>query len=387
MTAIKKIQFNCDHIFRLTDDTGIFQHAKYGVPDPTKGYTTDDNARALIAAAALYGRFRDKKYLELTYRYLSFILNAQNPKGKFKNFMNYNREFIEEEGSEDCFGRCLWALGYALSRNSVPQDIKKTCRYIIGKALPNVNHLNFPRAKAYSILGMGYMASQPHRKFCVKCCGSVFHKYSFFCSDNSRIQDIYSCINKLSEELVERYEQFCTDDWHWFEDIITYSNAVLPWSLLVAYKILKSKKYLEIALESLNFLEKITFANGYFKPVGCKGWMSRGKEPAAFDEQPLEACETTLMYLQAYEILKEKKYLEKARECFEWYHGKNSKNIKLIDRQSGGCYDGITDNGVNLNQGAESIISYCIAHMALLDYIPFIKRKVLRKGQHEEELK
>ena len=151
-----------DYVFTLTDDVGIFQHSIYGIPDPRKGYTTDDNCRALILAVMLFEHFKEKKYLRLVCKYLSFILNAQNDNGKFKNFMNYNREFLEKEGSEDCFGRCLWALGRTISSPSIPENIKKTCQHMLNKILENWTKLDSPRAKAYSIVGLSYLTR--HRR-------------------------------------------------------------------------------------------------------------------------------------------------------------------------------------------------------------------------------
>ncbi|SHE74471.1 glycosyltransferase [Desulforamulus putei] len=325
------------HIFRLTDDTGMFQHAKYGVPDPTRGYTTDDNARALIMAVMLYERFGQEKYLALVYRYLSFVLNAQNREGRFKNFMGYNRDFMEESGSEDCFGRCLWALGYTLASAKTPRNVKDTCRYLLQKALPHVASLRWPRAKAYSLIGLT-------------------------CLD---MQETEEHVRNLAASLAKQYEEHRDDNWNWFEDRLTYSNAVLPWSLLAAYRVSGEQRLLDIARESLAFLERITFGEGYFKPVGCHGWFLKGQPRAEYDEQPLEACEMLLAYLEAYRITSHKRYLDRARKCLAWYHGYNSKGLCLIDPETGGCYDGITEKGLNLNQGAESIISYFIACLAL----------------------
>lgn len=324
------------HIFRLTDDTGIMQHAKYGVPDPTKGYTTDDNARALIMAVMLFERYGEQRYLDLAYRYAAFMLNAQTATGKFKNFMTYARQFIEEEGSEDCFGRCIWALGRALGSDKLPPNIKQACRDMLAKALPNIPSLKWLRAKAYSLIGLGYLADETK-----------------------------GLMASLAESLACQYERYRESEWRWFEDSLTYSNAILPWAMFVAYRYLQKPRYLEIAEESLAFLATVTFREEYFKPVGCNGWLVKGRPAAEFDEQPLEAGETVLAYLAAYNVTNNADYLTQARKAFAWYHGVNSQQLNLIDGESGGCYDGITENGLNLNQGAESIITYWIARLAL----------------------
>lgn len=327
-----------DYLFTLTDDVGIFQHSIYGVPDPGKGYTTDDNSRALISAVMLFESFKEKKYLRLVCKYLAFMLNAQNSNGKFKNFMNYNREFLEEEGSEDCLGRCLWALGRTVQSPSIPENIKKTCQHMLNKILEHWPILDSPRAKAYSIVGLSYLKGT---------------------------EEIISHIDTLSMALVRQYAQYKDRDWHWFEDSMTYGNAILPWSLIKAYGILKRDVLLETARESMDFLGDITLKDAWFKPIGCNGWLLKGKNAAEYDEQPIEACETLLSYLDFFEITKDKKYLDNAVKCFCWYTGQNSKGLSLLDEETGACYDGLNENGLNYNQGSESLVSYGIAFMEI----------------------
>lgn len=327
-----------DYVFTLTDDVGIFQHSVYGIPDPGKGYTTDDNSRALILAVMLFESFKEIKYLRLVCKYLAFILNAQNDNGKFKNFMNYNREFMEEEGSEDCFGRTLWALGRTISSAAIPKNIKKSCQHILNKAFENWPKIDSPRAKAYSIVGLSYLEGT---------------------------EDIINHIDSLAMSLARQYTQYKDGDWHWFEDSMAYGNAFFPWSLFKAYIILKNDVLLETARESMDFLGKITLKNAYFKPIGCNGWLMKGEEAAEYDEQPIEACEMLLSYLDYYEITKDKKYLDYAVKCFSWYTGQNSKGLSLLDEETGACFDGLNENGLNLNQGSESIVSYGIAFMEI----------------------
>ncbi|MGE5581972.1 MAG: glycosyltransferase [Bacillota bacterium] len=326
-----------DYIFRLTDDTGMLQHGKFGIPDPRHGYTTDDNARALIMALMLYERYRKKKYLDLVYRYASFILNAQNSKGAFKNVMGYDRKWLDEEGSEDCFGRCLWALGYAVSHAATPQGVKHAFVHLLNEAIPHTTFLSAPRAKAYSTIGLAHLGGEDAKRL-------VF---------------------KIARTLCEQYEKYKDERWKWFEHIVAYSNHVLPWSLLAAYRITGEARFLAVAEESLEFLSKLTFKDGYFKPVGCHGWLVKGGTPAEFDEQPIEACEAVLTYLEAFETTGEKSYLQMAQKCHAWYNGDNSKGINLVDRKSGGCFDGLTERGPNLNMGAESLISYVMSFLRL----------------------
>jgi hypothetical protein len=329
------------YLFALSDDVGIFQHSIYGIPDLSKGYTTDDNSRGLILAVMLYERFGQRKYLKLIYKYMAFMMYAQNDNGKFKNFMNFQREFMEEEGSEDCFGRCLWALGRTISSVAIPENIRKSGWHMMNKAVEHWTNLISPRAKAYSIVGLSYLADKP---------------------------EVFPHIEQLARSLVEHYTCCKADDWHWFEDYMTYGNAFFPWSLLKAYQILGIDKFSKIASESMDFLGSLTLKEDYYKPIGCNGWLMKGKEPAAYDEQPLEACETLLAYLNFYNITKDKKYLENAEKCFRWYEGHNSKGVSLLDKETGAVYDGLNEKGLNLNQGSESLVSYGIAFMELSNY-------------------
>lgn len=331
----KNMEF-INYLFAFTDDVGIFQHSKYGIPDRNHGYTTDDNARALILAVMLYEKFNEKKYLKLIYTYLSFVHYALNEKGMFKNFMSYQREFLETQGSEDCFGRCIWALSRTVSSAAVPQNIKNTCTFILKEASKNIEAITYTRAKAYTTVGLSLLEDS---------------------------EETFTHIKNLAMSLVEQYRLNRSENWHWFEDSITYGNAFFPRALICAYKSLGKKCYLETAKESMEFLEGIVMKPDFFKPIGCNGWLIKGKEVAAYDEQPIEACEMLYLYMEYYKVTKNKKCLHNALKCFKWYKGENSKQLSLINEETGACYDGITENGLNLNQGSESIVSYGMAVM------------------------
>jgi len=331
------VTLKTDHIFHMTDGTGMFQHAIYGVPDFSEGYTSDDNARALIMAVDLYDRYHAKNFEKLIYKYASFLCHAQNANGTFRNFMGFNREFLEQEGSQDCFGRCLWALCYTFSNSATPQNVKKAIGKLIEKALPNCSKLISVRSLAYAMIGLGYL-------------------------DGEKVNTYLSPMAVL---LAKQYDLHNERDWHWFEDNMTYCNATMPWAMLIAFRVTKEDRYQKIGFQSLKFLESKTFKNGYFKPIGCNGWLEKGKEPAEFDEQPVEACGMTLVFLEAYAITKDNEFFGKAKICLSWYHGSNSQNLSLIDVETGGCYDGVEADGFNLNQGAESLVSFWIAYLAI----------------------
>ena len=336
MLAVNKDMNFVNYLSEFTDDVGIFQHSKYGIPDRNHGYTTDDNARALILAVMLYEKFESESYLKLIRKYLSFVLHALNDKGMFKNFMNYQREFLEIQGSEDCFGRCIWALGRTISSPVVPTNIKNTCNFILKQATKGIKTITYPRAKTYTIVGLTLL------------------------EPSKQTRDI---IETLSMSLVKLYKINKDENWHWFEDSLTYGNAFFPRAMFCAYELLGDACYLEVGKESMDFLESIVMKPDFFKPIGCNGWLVKGSKAAAYDEQPIEACEMLYAYMEYYDVTKNKKYLSGALKCFEWYLGKNSKNVSLIQEETGACYDGISEDGLNLNQGSESIVSYGMAVM------------------------
>jgi hypothetical protein len=172
-------------------------------------------------------------------------------------------------------------------------------------------------------------------------------------------------IETLSMSLVELYKNHNVENWHWFEDTITYGNSFFPWSMFCAYKLLGKECYLETAKESMDFLESLVMKPDFFKPIGCNGWLVKGMEASAYDEQPIEAGEMIYAYMEYYEVTKNKKCLHNAEKCFNWYHGQNSINLSLIDKETSACYDGINERGLNLNQGSESIISYGMSVMEI----------------------
>ena len=342
----------------ISEGCGILQHSIYGVGDLKKGYTTDDNARALILAVMLYEEEHKPKYMKLISKYIAFLMNAQNDDGRYKNFMTFQLDFYEEEGSEDCQGRCIWALGRTISSKKLPENIKRSCIHMLNKILENWVDFRSPRANAYSIVGFSYVPKHPIAK---------------------------KVMEKLSIALAEQYGKFSKKDWRWFEDSITYGNSFFPWAMLKAFERFQREDYLQIAKESFEFLEKITMQKKYFKPIGCNGWLMKGGKAAKYDEQPIEACEMLLCYLSFYRLTKEVQYLKDAKKCFAWYQGENSKGLKLIDPQTGACHDGLNENGLNLNQGSESIVSYGIAFMELGEFVQPISKKTEKKTQKNKK--
>jgi hypothetical protein len=317
-------------LFRMTDDTGLFQHSVLGIPNPKEGYTSDDNARALILAAMLFERSPETKYVSLMNRYLSFLLYSE--KGRwFRNFLGYDRKFTEKHGSEDCFGRCILALSYLSSRQALPAAIRGCAEKLLQRTAASCSILEFPKAKAYALTGLSL-------------------------SDNP---DDTPLLVMLRDSLADTYLQNRRENWRWFEDKVTYCGGILPLAILCSCH--GRDQRLKIGFESLNFLLDNEIRDGVFFPVGCKGWFTRGKVPAVYDEQPVEACSLMVTCLKAYKISGSEKYWDAAKYCFQWYLGQNIAGASMIDPETGGCRDGITRYGINGNEGAESIVCWLTA--------------------------
>ena len=330
---VKLPEVKLEHLKTLTDDTGIIQHAKHALPNRLSGYCVDDNARGLIVAA----KFGDVRLMSL---YLGFLHYAQKENGEFKDFMSYEKKFLESKSSEDSFGRALWSLG-VLINSKVGENLKSSAKFVFDNALGKVLDLRSPRAWAFGVLGL-YNYYQ------------VFEK-----------EDILDKIKILGNRLLEGYGNFSGDDWKWFEGNITYCNGRLPEALFLVYELSKDKKYLDVAKESLGFLSSLVFLEDKLVLIGQNGWYSRKGERAYYDQQPVDAASMVGVYMTGYRITSNKEYYDKAFLAYSWFLGNNSLNQSLYDEGSGGCYDGLLPECVNLNQGAESTISHLLARLEL----------------------
>lgn len=338
-----------DHLKKLTDDTGLFQHAKFTIPNREYGYCTDDNARAVIAMTKYYAQYPESKALELFDIYLSFILHSQNSDGTVKNFMNFDRSWQEDEPVNDALGRVLWAFGTAmaalpsLSYLSVIKDsFDKSVRHV---------QRQHPRGMAYSILGMSdYLKQFPGAS------------------------DIKRQLDMAADELVVQYEENSLPDWQWFEDTLTYDNAILPYALFVASLAFGNPKYLEVAEKTCEFLLANTFDGRNFGFIGCKGWYEHGHPRATFDQQPIEALSTIMMLRAAYEATLNDRFLTLQRKAFDWFLGANDLYVPVYNFRTKGCHDGLTQDGVNLNQGAESTLSFLLSLLAVVESYALIDK-------------
>lgn len=327
---INKIKF--DHLFRLTDSTGIFQHASFGLPDYSKGYTTDDNSRALFVALNLFKLTHDPRFLNISETYLSFLKYTQRDDGWWHNYVGYNKNYLDEKSSEDAFGRAFMCTSYAFSASN-ERRIKKSSQELFHKAYPYIFTLKSPRAISFAIIGLRFLVDTDFGKNAI------------------------DSIEIMSDRLCEYYYKTKKADWHWFEEIIAYSNGSLPASLFFAYSVLNEEKYLNVGLETLNFLTKNLFEKGYLKIIGNEGWWIYGKNKAEFDEQPVDAGSMVFAYKVAKKITGSSEYDKYLNLSWGWFFGKNSLNMSLYDNETGGCFDGITRYGVNENEGSESLIS------------------------------
>jgi len=325
----------------MTDDTGILQHAKASIDDRREGYTTDDNARALLCALRYYELHANTKALKLARTYLGFLLYMQKKDGCLHNILGYNRSFLDEVGSDDSLGRTLWVCGYA-QNTSIPTDFKMVAKDIFDKGLVWTLKSSSPRAQAFSILGL-------------------YHYAKAFPEDKNPPINV----TNLADRLCELYRQASTPTWQWFETYLTYANPRLSHALFRAYQITGKKDYLHIAEKTLNFLAANNIVKGVYQPVGNQSWYQLGGEKALYDQQPLEASCMVEAASVAFQVTGKKIYSKMARTAFDWFLGKNSKGVMVYNPDIGSTYDGITADGLSRNQGAESGLSYLLARFEM----------------------
>jgi hypothetical protein len=332
------------HLRRLTDDTGILQHARYTVPRYDDGYCLDDNARALLLMASVEDSGTDDRpaVRALADRYLAFVSHAFNPEtGRFRNLMTFTRDWADAQGSEDSHGRALWALGVVVGRSDTP-GTRTLAGDLFQAALPAVARFDSPRAWAYALLG-------------------IDHYLSAFKGDRS----VEGVRTLLAERLLALQARTTGPDWCWFEDRVTYCNARLPEALIVSGAQMQRPPMLAAGLASLDWLLSVQRSpEGHFAPVGSNGFLERGGSTAPFDQQPVEACGAVSACLAAQRATGDASWLERARWAFDWFMGRNEPHLLLYDASTGGCRDGLHADRANENQGAESTISFL---QALLD--------------------
>jgi glycosyltransferase involved in cell wall biosynthesis len=334
---------NIAHALNMTDDTGILQHAIFSVPNSSEGYTTDDNARALIVSTLLDedpARMGILETSQLSSRYLAFLWLAFNTEtGRFRNFLGYDRQWTEYFGSDDSHGRALWSLGKVLghSRNA---GLRGAAGRLFEAAVPATLAFTSPRAWAFCILGMqAYL--------------------DWFPGDRA----IQGARNSLANRLLDIYERSHSATWRWFEKSLSYSNARLSQALILAGWRSGNQRMIEAGMDSLKWLvaEQHRDDPEIFVPIGSNGFFIEGSEKARFDQQPVEACATVSACLEVYRLTEEGQWFEEAQRVFRWFLGKNDLRVPLYDATTGGCRDGLHPDRINENQGAESTLSFLMA--------------------------
>jgi glycosyltransferase involved in cell wall biosynthesis len=331
---------NTNHLVAMTDDTGMLQHAIFSVPNPREGYTTDDNARALIVSTHLdetASLENNAEPLDLSRRYLSFLWLAFHlDTGRFRNFLAYDRKWLEEVGSEDSHGRAIWALGNVLGR-SQNAGLRGAAGRLFQAAIPATLTFSSPRAWAFSVLGLqAYL--------------------DWFPGDRA----MQGLRNTLANRLLDIYDRSRSAAWHWFEKSLSYSNARLSQALILAGQRSNNKRMVAAGIESLEWLVAAQHCGDrkIFVPIGSNGTFSEGAEKPRFDQQPVEACATISACLEAHRLTHEERWREEAQSVFEWFLGRNDLQVPLYDAATGGCRDGLHPDRVNENQGAESTLSF-----------------------------
>lgn len=338
-----------DHVKKLTTGFGIIQFSKINHPDMSSGYTLDDNARALIAMCQHFELTGDKADLVYMNIYLNFIKHCQQPTGGFLNYVNEEEIFTEQNYSTnlaDSNGRAVWALGFLISLSRLlPKEITENATAIVNRALLNISDIHSTRAMAFVIKGLYYY--------------------------NTKKSSLYnqSLIKKLADRLIQMYRHEMDDEWQWFESYLTYANSILPEALLCAWLATGDSTYKEIAKSSFDFLLSKTFRKESIKVISNNGWLHKGHSSdtitTAGGQQPIDVAYTVLALSKFYKVFKEEHYLHKIRLTFNWFSGNNHLQQVIYNPCTGGCYDGLEENCVNLNQGAESTISYLMARLTV----------------------
>ncbi len=331
-----------DHLRHMTDDTGMLQHALFTVPNYREGYSIDDNARALVVSTLLE-ELGSGEALELASRYLAFIWYAFNMEtGRFRNFMDYQRNWLEESGSDDSHGRALLALGTVLGRSDTPA-LRSVAGRVFEQALPAILDTTSPRPWSFALIG-------------------IYEYIQRFAGDRK----VSQVRGELAGRLLKLYQSHRLDEWRWYEDGLTYCNAALPHALLMCGQSIPNNAMTEAGLESLSWLVHLQRADaGHFVPIGSNGFYQRGGERARFDQQPVEAQAMVSASLEAYRITGDQRWRKEARRAFEWFLGRNDLNLPVYDPSTGGCRDGLHPDRPNENQGAESTLAFLQALLEL----------------------
>lgn len=351
-----------DHLRRMTDDVGMLQHARFSVPDRSHGYCTDDNSRALIAALRAYRATHDETLVPLIERYLAFVAHAYNPQfGRFRNFMGFDRQWLEETGSEDSHGRALWGLGWAVEL-APSQGTKLLATQVFDESLAGIVDAQSPRTWAFSSLGLlRYLRANPGHQPTLNVLRTLAH----------RLMGIFSIAGNA--------------DWPWCEDICTYDNGRICEALIDAGVLLNEPALIEQGLRSLAWLVRVqSTEDGAVRLIGNQGWLPRDGESALYDQQPVEVSAMIDACAAAFRATGADEWRGHAARFFMWFVGNNVRSVVLYDKDTGGCSDGLQATGPSLNQGAESTLAWILSHLSVSDLGLEEAGKVSSQKAHED---
>jgi hypothetical protein len=324
-----------NHLDRMTDSTGLIQHAIFSIPRRESGYTTDDNARALRLCTRLWCHDPDDRMLSRITVFLSFLEHARCSVRGFHNFLSYQRDWLDAAGTGDCQGQAVRALAEVFGSN-LPDGYRALARELIDSVLPALTDLRSLRAQAYTILAYGHLAT----------------------SGTHDTDEFEQLALSAANRLVECFRRSERPNWQWFESRLTYANAVLPHALFVAAQCWPKEDFGDVAETTFAFLDRETTADDLFWPIGNSDWYPHGESKSLYDQQPVEAVTMADAALAAFGLLRDEKYLSIFCRAHDWFHGRNSLKAPLVDRSIGACFDGLLATGPNLNQGAESTLAY-----------------------------
>ena len=340
-------EINLAHLMLLTDDTGILQHAKHAIPKRSDGYCTDDNARALIVCTRFNALRNDDTVLPTIGIYLAFLLDAYSSEtGRFRNFMSYSRNWLEDVGSEDSHGRALWSLGVAVELLRSHQMAAPALE-LFHAALEVTHEFSSPRSWAFTIIGLDHYLNSDR---------------------GDRKEQAITSMKVLSAKLSRLFRDHATDEWFWPEKTVTYCNAKVPQALLIAGSRLEDRELTDFGLRALTWLlSQQTTKRGSLSIIGNRTWHGRDGVTSSFDQQPVDAMCLVDACAQAYESTGDQHWANEAERCFAWYLGYNDLGERMYDFKSGGCYDGMQPTSVNQNQGAEATLSFLLSLMTMYE--------------------
>ena len=339
---------NMSHLKAMTTDVGLIQFSKINQPDLSSGYTLDDNARALIVSSMYLKSTGDKTYIKEIRKYLSFVCFCQQAEGHFLNYVDKNKKFTSQNDDvnlDDSNGRAIWALGYLMSLKSIlPKEMVLEAESTLQRSLNGMRDVKSTRAMALAIKGIFY-----------------YHK-TVKSAENTAL------VKTFADRMVQMYKHESSANWQWFEGYLTYANSVLPEAMLYAWLMTNDSTYKDIAKSSLNFLLGHTFNETGIDVISNRNWLQKGQERGHFGEQPIDVAYTIMTLELFYDVFHEDDYKQKIQIAFNWFLGSNRLKQIVYNPCTGGCYDGMEETHVNLNQGAESTVSYLMARLTIEDY-------------------